>query len=230
MDFVIFDLETTGLKHKNEQIIEIAALRIDRFGNTISKFHKLIKLYKVYELSEFIVNLTNITLKMLNEEGEDITSVMDEFFEFSKDTILVAQNARFDMSFLMQYFLEEQNKCYTPLYLDVINLAKVIYPQKKSYKLSKLVELFNISYNENAHHRADYDTKITTEIFIKQLEMLEYTGDYKKLLITAKVIQCSDKQADYLKVLMGKNNHYLENNHYFDKVSASFHIDFYLNN
>lgn len=229
MNFVIFDLETTGLSPKTEQIIEIAAKKVDHLGNELGLFHKFVTLYKTDEVSEFITGLTNITNEMLNEEGEDIVSVMAEFEQFTSDSILVAQNAKFDMSFLMSYYLTELNTCYSPLCVDTIAIAKTIFPGRESYKLARLVEYFAVTYDPNAHHRADYDVDITTEVFLKQLKMLNYNGSVEHLLEFASFLAMTDKQASFLSSLMGKNNHFIKEGHVFSKQTASFHIDHYLN-
>ncbi len=228
MNFVIFDLETTGLSPKEEQIIEIAAKKIDINGEELGVFHKFVSLYKVDSISDFISNLTNITNEMLIEKGEDITFVIEQFNDFCKDSVLVAQNAKFDMSFLMTYHLEELNVSYSPLCIDTINLAKNLRPNMESYKLAKLVEYFNVNYDPNAHHRADYDVDITTEVLINQLKEFNFSGDINELLKISNFVNITDKQSNFLDSLMGKNNHYITSGHIFSKQTASFHIDHYL--
>ncbi len=229
MEFVIFDLETTGLSPKTEQIIEIAAKKVDHHGNELGLFHKFVSLYKVDEVSSFITGLTNITNQMLIDEGEDIVSVMEEFNEFIEDCVLIAQNSKFDMSFLMQHFLCDQDTCYTPLCFDTIAIAKYIKPGMKSYKLSLLVEYFNVDYDQDAHHRADYDVEITTQVFLNMLKEINFDGDLKQLLEITNFSLVTSKQESFLSSLMGKNNHYMMSGHIFSKQSASYHIDYYLN-
>ncbi|MGL5020760.1 MAG: 3'-5' exonuclease, partial [Mycoplasmatales bacterium] len=108
-NYVIFDLETTGLDPKKEQIIEIAGQKINAKGETIGLFHKFISLYKVDTVSNFITNLTQIDDELLLKEGEDVKEVMAQFKDFIDDSILVAQNSNFDMGFLVDYYLVQNN-------------------------------------------------------------------------------------------------------------------------
>lgn len=228
-DFVIFDLETTGLAPKENQIIEIAAMRTNYKGEKISTFHKFIKLYKVEKLDPFITELTSIDEQLLLNEGEDVDYVMEEFLNYINDSILVAQNAKFDMSFLMEYYIKNLDNTFTPLAIDTIELAKVLRPNLTTYKLAKLVEYFDVDYDSESHHRADYDVFITREVFVKMLEEVNYEGNLDDLLKLCNFRNASEKQISFLESLMGKNNHYLEAGHMFSINTASFHIDYYLN-
>ncbi len=230
MNFVIFDLETTGLSPKTEQIIEIAAKKVNEQGEELGLFHKFVSLYKVNQISDFIMNLTNITHEMLDEKGEDIIDVLNEFEDFCEGCVLVAQNAKFDMSFLMHHYLTQEDRAFSPLCLDTIDLAKHVKPGMDSYKLAKLVEYFDVDYDSNAHHRADYDVKITTDVFLKQLEAIHFKGDINELLEVISFSLMTEKQESFLNALMGQNNHFVTGGHVFSKNTASFHIDFYLNN
>lgn len=230
-NYIVFDLETTGLEAESEQIIEIAARKIDHHGNVISTFHRFIKLYKVKELSKFIIDLTSITSEVLQTEGSDIHEVMDEFLDYIDDSILVAQNSKFDMGFLLQYYLWEKNICFGRLCIDTINLAKSIYPNQESYKLSELTKLFKVSYDQYAHHRADYDVEITSKILIKQLKILQENNinTIADLLKIENYRYFSVKQKSFLETLMGKNNHNYHKMDVFNITVASKHIDYYLN-
>ncbi len=227
--FVIFDLETTGLSPIDDQIIEIAAQKVDCSGKTLEKFHRFVKLYKKSELDPFIVNLTSITDALLEEKGEDIDEVMDEFFEFSDGCILVAQNAKFDLGFLINYYLTVKKTVYGPLYVDTINLAKVIYPERKSYKLSVLTEMFGVEYAQDSHHRADYDVEITTEVFVKELAELKCNYIYE-LINYDNQRKMSEKQNNFLNSLCDQHNIHRDTEAHLNVMTASMHIDFLLKN
>lgn len=216
-NYVIFDLETTGLSPKTEQIIEIAGLKINSKGQTIEHFHKFIKLYKVEEVPVFIQNLTNINEELLIEKGLDVEDVMQDFLEFIDDSILVAQNSKFDMSFLREFYFTNFKMFFNRANIDTINLAKKLRPDESSYKLSELVKYFDVEYDTDSHHRADYDVKITTEIFIKQINELNITS-MNELLNANNFVKMSEKQKDYIMILMGKHN---LSSHKLDLVSKS---------
>ncbi len=226
LEFVIFDLETTGLKPETEQIIEIAASKVKN-GKIIEIFHRFINLYRKDRLEPFIVELTSITEGLLEQKGERVDNVMDDFLEFIDGAVLVAQNAKFDIGFLVNYYLNQNHQIFSPFYLDTINLAKNLRPNETSYKLSLLTEMFVIEYDANAHHRADYDVEITTKVFLKQLSELNANG-LKELLQYSFYRPMSEKQENFLSSLIEKNQYHVPENTSFNIQTASLHIDYFL--
>ncbi len=226
IEFVIFDLETTGLKPETEQIIEIAACKVKN-GQIIDSFHRFVNLYRKDRLEPFIVDLTSITEGLLEQKGERVDNVMDDFLEFIDGTVLVAQNAKFDLGFLVNYYLNQNHQIFSPFYIDTINLAKSLRPEQTSYKLSLLTEMFGVEYDANAHHRADYDVEITTKVFLKQLELLNVT-ELKELLKYNFYRPMSEKQENFLSSLITKNQYHVPENTNFNIQTASMHIDYFL--
>lgn len=229
--FVVFDTETTGFSPVTEQIIEIGAVKINSSGVVLDRFSKFIKLYKTDKLSAKIIELTHITDEMLKQEGEDVHEVMEEFCHFIDDSILVAQNAKFDISFMAGYFLEFHNQTYSRLCFDTINFGKVLKPNESSYRLSLLAPMFNVDYNPNAHHRADYDAEITSKVFINQLAMLALDEDasLQKLIEIENSDKITEKQESFLNSLLTKNSISTNQLEYFNKQTASVHLDLILN-
>ncbi len=229
--FVVFDLETTGFSPVNDQIIEIGAVKVNSQGVVISRFSKFVKLYKVAKLSPKIIELTQITDNMLEIQGEDIHDVMNEFTYFIGDSILVAQNAKFDMSFMAGYFIEFHKLTYSRLCFDTIKFAKVLRPEESSYRLALLAPMFGVEYDPNAHHRADYDAEITAKVFAKQLELLKLNE--KTTILQMIEVEGSDvitsKQESFLNSLMQQHGIRSNELEFFNKQTASAHIDIILN-
>lgn len=229
--FVVFDLETTGFSPINDQIIEIGAVKIDSQGTVISRFSKFIKLYKVSKLAPKIKELTHITDNMLEMQGEDVHDVINQFCNFIGDSILVAQNAKFDMSFMAGYFIEFHKLTYSRLCFDTIKFGKVLQPQANSYKLSLLAPMFGVEYDPNAHHRADYDAEITAKIFANQLRLLNINPNTTILeMIELEASEhITNKQESFLNSLMNKHGIQSNQLEFFNKQTASSHIDIILN-
>ncbi|WOO87465.1 exonuclease domain-containing protein [Mollicutes bacterium LVI A0039] len=229
--FVVFDLETTGFSPVNDQIIEIGAVKVDSEGVVISRFSKFVKLYKVAKLSPKIKELTQITDNMLELQGEDVHEVMDEFCNFIGDAVLVAQNAKFDISFMAGYFIEFHKLTYSRLCFDTIKFAKVLMPNEDSYRLTVLAPMFGVEYDANAHHRADYDAEITAKIFAKQLASLNITETTTILdMINLEASELiTSKQESFLNSLMQKHGIRSNQMEFFNKQTASAHIDIILN-
>ena len=167
--FIIFDIETTGFSPVKNKIIEIGAVRVQ--GGEIKGYFSAFVNPQVpipYE----IVKLTGIDdAKVL--EAEVIEAVLPEFLAFCGDGVLVAHNASFDMSFI----LENCSRQGLPLnytYVDTLALARVLLPGQGKHTLDAVCKTLKISL-EN-HHRAVDDAKATAEIFLEFEKRLRQQG------------------------------------------------------
>ncbi|MFV0559767.1 MAG: PolC-type DNA polymerase III [Enterococcus sp.] len=163
--YVVFDVETTGLSAVYDTIIELAAVKMYK-GNVIASFDEFID--PGHPLSKTTVDLTGITDEMVRGSKSE-EEVLRLFLEFSKDTILVAHNATFDMGFLNtsygRYTIPEAEN---PV-IDTLELARYLYPQYKRFGLGVLSKKFGVSLEQ--HHRAIYDAEATGHlawIFVKE--------------------------------------------------------------
>ena len=158
-DYVLVDIETTGLSPVNDEIIEIGAIKV-KDNIIVNEYNQLIKINR--RLSPFITNLTGITDDML-KQGKLPTVVFKEFVDFIEDDVIIGHNVNFDFGFLsdkcrryINYNL--QNDC-----IDTMYLAKKLVPNSINYKLGTLANYFNVSY-EGAH-RGLKDVEITYEVY-----------------------------------------------------------------
>ena len=87
-DYVVIDLEMTGLNAKTDAILEVGAVRV-RDGRQTETYGAILKCGR--ELSERVVELTGITPEMA-ADGREPEEVMQEFFTFLGDDVLVGQN------------------------------------------------------------------------------------------------------------------------------------------
>ena len=164
-EYVVFDTETTGLSVGTDQMIEIGAVKVKN-DEIIERFDELIACPK--PLPPFITELTNITDEML--QGKDSEeNVTRRFLEFIGDLPLVAHNAQFDISFVsnavQKYNLGEFNNTV----IDTMGMARNMYPEWRNHKLSTLVKNLEVNWDEDKHHRADYDCEGTSKCFYRML-------------------------------------------------------------
>ncbi len=165
-EYVIFDLETTGLMKETDKIIEIGAVKVKN-GKIIDKFSAFVN--PKIKLSEKIIELTNITDDMLeNEPDEDI--ILPKFLKFFGNAVLVAHNANFDIGFIRQW-AKFKNIQINNTVIDTVELSKLLFPNLSKYKLDIVAKHLGLSL-EN-HHRAVDDAGCTAEIFIKCSEILK---------------------------------------------------------
>ncbi|SHH26633.1 PolC-type DNA polymerase III [Thermosipho atlanticus] len=169
--YTVFDLETTGTNAKFDEIIEIGAVKVKK-GKVIDTYQSFVKPTK--SINTFTQNLTGITDDMV-ENARKIEEVLPEFFEFIKDTVLVAHNADFDFGFIREITRKLYGKEFDFTYIDTLKLSKAVLKHKiKSYGLSKLVEYFGVGPFE--HHRAYEDAAVTAEVFDKLINIVKKQG------------------------------------------------------
>ena len=148
-DFVIVDIETTGLNCKTDEIIEISAVRVEN-DTVTDEFSNLVHTDK--RISSFIYDLTGINNAML-ENADDISTVLCRLFD--------GHNIGFDMRFISwnSALLFGEKPCNKTL--DSLLFSKEILPELRSHKLSFLKECFGIS---GGSHRALDDCRTTYEL------------------------------------------------------------------
>lgn len=168
-EFVVFDIETTGFSNVNDKITEIGAVKIKDF-EVVERFSRLVNPEK--DISYRIQELTGITNEMVQNEPT-IETVLPEFMEFVKDSVLVAHNADFDTGFIKQK-CSEQNIVYDRKKVDTLMLARILLPQLKRHRLDRVAKEVGVQLKN--HHRAVDDAEATAHIFIKFLEMLKKRG------------------------------------------------------
>jgi len=157
--FIAFDTETTGLKPDENRVVEIGAIKFDR-GGMISRFAVLIDPGVPMPKEAGAVN--NITDDMLKGQPS-FKEVAKDFLHFIQDSVLVAHNASFDISFINA----ELKRCnigkMTNKFVDTLIFAKEVFPRLYSYKLQELAKKFEITVFEA--HRAEDDARVCMELF-----------------------------------------------------------------
>lgn len=165
--FVVYDLETTGLSARFNEIIEIAAVKI-KHGHIVDEFSTYVKPSR--QISPKITEITSITNDDVRN-APTIEEVLPDFYKFFKDSILVAHNATFDNSFI-DVNLKRLNLYKGPNpTIDTLELARVEYGDKlKRFNLKAVTKFFDVDLEQ--HHRAIYDAKATSLVFLKMLNNL----------------------------------------------------------
>ena len=159
-DYVVIDLEMTGLNAKTDKILEVAAVRI-RNGKETECFSAIVNPQVL--LSEKVIKLTGITQEDV-ELGKPLDETMAEFLRFLGEDVLVGQNIIFDFSFLKQWAVNHKISLEKNA-VDTLKLARYFLPKEQKKDLESLCHYFGIS-RINAHRALD-DARETAEIFEK---------------------------------------------------------------
>ena len=166
---IVFDIETTGIDHKNDEIIELAALQMERgpLGAPMirDEFDLLIRLSPGRELPREIVELTHITPDMLAAEGVEKAAAarrLAGMLQSCERPLLVAYNAQFDLCFVY-YFLAAHGWAHLLKKVKMLD-ALTVYKDRRPYphKLLHAIEAYGVSA-ENTHRAID-DTKAAFEV------------------------------------------------------------------
>ena len=170
--FVIVDLETTGASpKKGAAITEIGAVKVKN-GEYLGNFESFVN--PLTPIPEYITQMTGITDLML-AKAPIIDEILPAFLEFAgsaEETIIVAHNAPFDLSFLKSAAKELDLSWPKYKTLDTVTIARQVLSKDDvpNCKLSTLAQFFGTKTEPN--HRALDDAKATTEILHGLIERL----------------------------------------------------------
>ncbi len=165
---VLFDTETTGLLFARDEIIEFAAVVVEQRNGqptVIQEYDQLISLTPGNTVPPVIENLTGISTQDLLEKGISKAQVCKDIAEmFAGNTLLLAYNAHFDLSFLYYMLLRDG----TPEILkgkDKLDLLTV-YKDRRPYphKLCNAIEAYGLSGKVVNSHRAVDDVLATLAV------------------------------------------------------------------
>ena len=168
-EFVIFDIETTGLSPVENAIIEIGAILI-KGDQELGRFHTFADpgLPIPYEIT-YLTGLNDTDVAGAPSQKDAVAA----FLQFAGNRPLVAHNADFDVSFIFEA-CQKHNIPFDPFYIDTLAIARSLLPQLKNHKLDTLADFFgHTAFN---HHRADADTAVTVEIWRALFNMLKKAG------------------------------------------------------
>ena len=165
---VLFDTETTGLLFSRDEIIEFAAVVVEKVNGTprvVQEYDQLIALSPGGFVPPKIEQLTGISTQDLRERGLPKTRVARDIAEMIQgNTLLLAYNAHFDLSFLFYFLLRHGD----PMILkgkDKLDLLTV-YKDRRSYphKLCNAIESYGLSGKVVNSHRAVDDVLATVAV------------------------------------------------------------------
>lgn len=163
--YVVFDIETTGLSPIRDKITEIGAVKIVD-GIITERFSQLINPQML--IPEKVQELTRITNALVENEPT-IEEVAPKFYDFIKDSVLVAHNAKFDTAFIRRVFKENDLDFINPI-LDTLSFARATVKDTKKFNLATLCKKFGVSLV--GAHRAVNDAEATAHLFIKLINKI----------------------------------------------------------
>ncbi len=136
-DYIVFDLETTGVSVNSDEIIEISALKIEK-GRVIEEFTTLVNPLRPIPYAASMVN--GITDEMV-AQAPVLQEALADFLDFAGNSVLVGHNIHtFDMKFIYRAVQEFYGKTWSNDYVDTLSMARSCLPKLRRYRLVDLVE------------------------------------------------------------------------------------------
>jgi DNA polymerase-3 subunit epsilon len=159
-EFVVADLETTGLSSNSDDILEFGAVRVSPDGHVLSEFSALVNVG--YELSPFISRLTGITTEEMRRNGRPLADAMQQFKAFAGERAVFFHNSYFDEGFLAKAAERGAAKLSGPIF-DTLMLARAAWPDSESLKLRDLTEHLGVP---QPTHRGVPDAKAALAVLL----------------------------------------------------------------
>lgn len=192
-EFIVFDIETTGLYAVKDKITEIGAVRVKNgeIGDTFNTF-----VNPGIPIPEHITRLTGINDSMV-AGAPSTEQALNSFLEFAGDSPVVAHNASFDTGFI-KHGLRTLGRKFENIIIDTLELSRKLFPELDRHRLDVVARHLGIKLAK--HHRAVNDAMATAGIFVKCLALLR-----------EKAVSSLD---DIDRILAGRFDHTRANSHH----------------
>jgi len=199
-EYIVFDIETTGLSNKTERITEIGAVRLIN-GEVVEEFDTFVNPGK--PIPPKIVELTGITDQMV-ADAPDEGEALEKFYAFCGDcSVVVAHNAGFDTGFI-RAAAKRCGKGYNFTAIDTVPLCRSLYPGLKNYKLDTVADYLRLPpFN---HHRACDDARVLAGIFAQNIKDMQGRQIETLQQINTTVTGVDPKKAKYYHLILIARN------------------------
>ncbi len=201
-NYIVFDLETTGLDCSFDDIIEIGAIKFE--DNTeVSRFHSYVNIKR--DIPKKIVELTGITNEMIRNAPE-LEKTLADFKKFISDSVLIAHNSNFDMKFLQTNYNRFLHITLDNSVIDTLALSRKYLKNIQNHKLVTIKEYFDIQVGS---HNALDDCEVTSKLYqycFEQYHKFEYSGLAKEVFdTTLKLLNDKGLKTNMLSLNSGSN-------------------------
>lgn len=185
-EYIVVDLETTGLAPKTDRILEVGAWKVEN-GGFVQKFHRMVD--SGMKIPERITQLTGITDSMVQGQPM-IDTVIREFIEFAGELPLLGHNLMFDYAFL-KHAAVNQKITFERMGMDTLKISRKVLAELPSRKLGELCSYYHIP--QQRAHRADEDAYVTAILYEKMKE--QFKENEPELFVPVQLQYKAKKQA-----------------------------------
>ena len=211
-DYIIFDIETTGLDSSYDEVIEIGAIKVKN-NKIVSKFNSLVK--PKNEIDEYITELTGITNEMV-KDAPTIEEILPDFMNYIGNDILIGHNVNFDINFIYDNLYRNKFDVLTNDFIDTMRISRKLLPELPHHRLIDLAKYFKIDSTNN--HRSLKDCEITMNVYenLKEIALQKYDNvdEFKNAFKKHK------KEGLRAKDIVSTNTEFDADNLFYDKYVA----------
>ena len=211
-DYIIFDIETTGLDSSYDEVIEFGAIKVKN-NKIVSKFNSLVK--PKNEIDEYITELTGITNEMV-KDAPTIEEILPDFMNYIGNDILIGHNVNFDINFIYDNLYRNKFDVLTNDFIDTMRISRKLLPELPHHRLIDLAKYFKIDLTNN--HRSLKDCEITMNVYenLKEIALQKYDNvdEFKNAFKKHK------KEGLRAKDIVSTNTEFDADNLFYDKYVA----------
>lgn len=180
-NIVVYDVESTGTDTTRDEIIQIAACKLNPDGSEGEIFERYIRPSKSVGDSASVHGFTD---EKLAEIGEEAAAVLAEFKEFSKGAVIVGHNVNYDISiFTNELARHNLGRPELAGVYDTLDIYRRFYPRLPNHKLGFLSDYFPIDHKPT--HNAMDDIRATALLLIYAIDKnIRPTADQRRALIS----------------------------------------------
>ena len=197
-DYVVFDLETTGISCVSDDVVEISAVKVSG-GEVVDEFSTLVNPGR--PIPYYVSTIHGITDDMV-EDSPYFEEALSSFLDFAEEEVLVGHNIHsFDMKFLYRDAQRFWGKTIDNDYVDTLSIARCFLPELAHHRLGDLADYYGISYA--GAHRALNDCRINQQVFEHLGKEMENPSD------AAKAVRTCPRCGSILRIRTGKYGSFL---------------------
>ena len=159
-DYVIFDLETTGISCTSDEVVEISAVKVEG-GVVVDEFTTLVNPGRPIPYQATSVH--GITNEMV-ENSPMFREALADFNDFIGDSVIIGHNIHtFDMKFIQRDAQKYFGKYIGNDYIDTLEIARLYLPELPGRSLVELADHYGIE--SQGAHRALNDCRMNQQVF-----------------------------------------------------------------
>ena len=179
-EYVVFDLETTGLSPERDAIVEIGAVRIR--GGQVQHHEVFQTLVKPHDALGQAMSIPWYTVRVHGISDQMVTGaprldeVLPAFLDFVGGAVVVAHNIAFDSGFIRAGAARHGLVWKPERELCTVQLSRRAFPHERGHKLGAVASRLGLEFGAGGRHRSLGDVRVTADAFLLLMHRLEMAG------------------------------------------------------